>query len=108
MVLRSIVFTALLAALLTGCIGSPNPRNPMVQRKDPVKRAERRRLSTVRRPPRPPERNPVEPVLDRIPGNVWASHDRDLYSNVDNDSAKAAAPVYPWFKAKPEAKKSAD
>lgn len=95
----------LLGLSMSACIGSPNPRNPNINRRDPVKSKVRRRASvTGRAKVRFIQPTKTEQIILEMPKNSWAKHDIEVHNTVDKNSADKAAPIYPWFKL-PKTKK---
>ena len=92
----------LLAAVLSGCLGAPRPRNPNVIRFDAKARADADRDNLVRAP-KDQRRERLDGVVTiRLPKNSWSEHDRDVHRVLPEVQARQAAPVYPWFKVRDE------
>lgn len=108
---RMLSLLSTLAALIlaTGCVGTDQQRSPHYQAwKSVVAKGETGPSlvgSVNRRVIRPTE---SQLILEALPKNSWGDHDRDVYRVLDTENATRAAPVYPWFEAKPPVAESSE
>lgn len=89
-----------LALTASGCLGSPNPRNPNLQRRDTEKLPPKRRKSLINSAANSRvEPTTTERLLQSLPQNSWKQHDQDVHRVLPESEADGVAKTYPWFNA---------